>query len=109
MIGSRQQPERDAKHHADPHRDDGDGDRGSRAHHQHRKHVAAEMVRAEKMLAPWRLKPRRDVQHIHRMRCPDKREQRGGDKQRRQRQSGDKGDGKPGPHPRLLSRGSASP
>jgi hypothetical protein len=57
-------PQRHAERHADADRDEGHGDGGACADHDHGKHVAAEMIRSERVLGDGRLELVGDVELV---------------------------------------------
>ena len=83
--------ERNAEPHADPDRDQRHGDRIARADHDHRQHVAAEMVGAEPVRGRRRLHAVGDDQLGHVVGRPEERQQRHGRDQGGDDEAGDEG------------------
>src|SRR5258708_1462110 len=78
------QPPGAAGRHADPDGDQPDRDRGLRAHHDARKHVAAEMIGAQRIGGRGRHQLGAHLQLVDRMRRPEDRDQRRADEQQQQ-------------------------
>jgi hypothetical protein len=101
-VGGGSKSQRHAKADADPHRNQRHGDGGLRADHQHRQHVAAELIRAEHIGCAGRLQPVGDGDARDGVGRPDEAEERRSARKTAERRADQEGFGQPGHRRRSL-------